>query len=106
MTDCSVIRDLLPLYEDGVINPETSEIIKEHLNLCPECRGYYHHIKLVARAMQNQNARNGYRYSEVARRIRRRKIIEYAVGAALFNVACYAVIKLISQDSQNDKSRT
>jgi len=101
MTDCSVIHDLLPLYEDGVLNPETSEIIKEHLKDCPECRDYYHHIRLVARAMQNQNSRSGYRYSEVARRIRKRKLMEYALGAALFTVACYAVIKLAAKDLQD-----
>lgn len=36
--DCSVVRDILPLYLDGVVSAETREIVKEHLAECPDCR--------------------------------------------------------------------
>ena len=47
MTDCSLVRDLLPLYEDKEVSAETAEHIRRHLEdverekqaLCPECRG-------------------------------------------------------------------
>lgn len=34
---CHVIRDLLPLYADGALSSETREMIKAHIDGCPEC---------------------------------------------------------------------
>lgn len=35
---CEVIRDLLPLYEDGAASEESAELVREHLKNCPACR--------------------------------------------------------------------
>lgn len=35
---CEVIRDLLPLYEDGAVSEETAELVRVHLKDCAECR--------------------------------------------------------------------
>jgi len=36
-TDCSVVRDLLPLYIDDVCGAESKELVDEHLKQCREC---------------------------------------------------------------------
>lgn len=36
---CEVIRDLLPLYNDGACSKESVTLIDEHLKECPECMG-------------------------------------------------------------------
>ena len=36
---CDVIRDLLPLYCDGVCSRDSRELVREHLEDCRECRG-------------------------------------------------------------------
>ena len=36
--ECSVIKDLLPLYAEDMTSPETAEAIKEHISGCSECR--------------------------------------------------------------------
>ena len=36
-TECSVIRDLLPLYADDVCSDASRELIEKHLPECPEC---------------------------------------------------------------------
>lgn len=36
--ECSVVRDLLPLYLDDVVSAETRDMVKAHLAECPECR--------------------------------------------------------------------
>ncbi len=36
--DCNVIKDLLPLYVDGVCSMESRELIEAHLAQCPECQ--------------------------------------------------------------------
>lgn len=35
---CNVIQDLLPLYADDVVSPESRELVQEHLGYCPDCR--------------------------------------------------------------------
>lgn len=35
--NCDVIKDLLPLYCDGVCSNETAKVVEEHLENCPAC---------------------------------------------------------------------
>ena len=37
---CDLIRDLLPLYQDGVCSEESRAAVEEHLRECPSCRAY------------------------------------------------------------------
>lgn len=37
---CDVIKDLLPLYHDGVSSEESNTLIENHLKNCEECRDY------------------------------------------------------------------
>ena len=34
--NCRVIRDILPLYVDGVVSEDTSALVEEHLTECEE----------------------------------------------------------------------
>ncbi|MBQ5821336.1 MAG: zf-HC2 domain-containing protein [Clostridia bacterium] len=43
-TECSVVRDLLPLYFEQMVNPETAEYVKEHLSQCDACRKEYENL--------------------------------------------------------------
>ena len=36
--ECSIIRDILPLYVENMVSEDTSEFVKEHLESCPACR--------------------------------------------------------------------
>jgi len=35
---CCIVRDLLPSYIEGLTEPETTAMVKEHLESCPDCR--------------------------------------------------------------------
>lgn len=35
---CEIIRDLLPLYHDGVCSNESRQMMEEHLSECENCR--------------------------------------------------------------------
>ena len=37
-TECSVVRDLLPLYIEDMVSTETAQYINEHLKNCIECQ--------------------------------------------------------------------
>ena len=36
--ECSIVRDLLPLYAEEMVSDETARFVSEHLKLCAECR--------------------------------------------------------------------
>lgn len=36
--NCSIVRDLLPLYADNLTSDESNKLIKEHFEHCPECK--------------------------------------------------------------------
>ena len=38
---CSTVRDLLPMYIENLLSPETEEAVKAHLEECEECRTIY-----------------------------------------------------------------
>lgn len=38
MLSCEVIKDLLPLYYDGVCTPDSFALVHEHLQKCEKCR--------------------------------------------------------------------
>ena len=42
---CYLIKDLLPSYIDEICTDETNEIIKKHLEECPDCKKSYNLMK-------------------------------------------------------------
>jgi len=38
MTNCEIIKDLLPLYKDEVVSASSIEMIEEHLKTCANCK--------------------------------------------------------------------
>ena len=44
-TECSVVRDLLPLYVEDMVSEETAEHINEHLATCEECKAELERLK-------------------------------------------------------------
>jgi len=41
---CSVIRDLIPLYEEKLCSKETAMLVEGHLMECSHCRSLYNEI--------------------------------------------------------------
>lgn len=38
---CNLIKDILPLYHDGVVSRESESAVKNHLTECEDCKLYY-----------------------------------------------------------------
>lgn len=36
--ECSVVRDLLPLYLENMVSKQTAQYVRQHLSECPECQ--------------------------------------------------------------------
>ena len=43
--NCSLIKDLLPLYIDDLCSKESTEIVSNHLEICEECSKEYETLK-------------------------------------------------------------
>ena len=39
--DCNIIKDLIPLYKEGISSKESKELVEEHIKTCKSCRDYY-----------------------------------------------------------------
>ena len=44
-TECSIVKDLLPLYVEDMVSPETEQYINEHLSECEECKAELESLK-------------------------------------------------------------
>lgn len=43
--ECSLVRDMLPLYLENMVSEETAAFVKEHLEGCPECAAELEAVK-------------------------------------------------------------
>ncbi len=43
--ECSVVRDILPLYFENMLSEDTAAFVKEHLESCSECSAEFETIK-------------------------------------------------------------
>ena len=93
-TTCDVIRDLLPLYCDGVCSQESKQLIEAHLGECDACRAQCDLMRrqLSARAVhtpQQAAAQAAAAWREGIRRaVRRAYLILLAVVVAAAAAVC------------------
>ena len=40
-TECSIVKDLLPLYVEDMVSEETAQFVLNHLNVCADCKAEY-----------------------------------------------------------------
>ena len=81
---CPVVRDLLPSYLEGLTEPETEELVRDHLAACSECAAH-------CKAMQDSDEidspppqqQKEVDYLKKVRRSSRKKILLTAVLVAL-----------------------
>lgn len=55
--NCAVVRDLLPLYVEDLVSPETKEQVECHLEGCPECRERRERMGVNLPALAEENLR-------------------------------------------------
>ena len=44
-TECSIVKDLLPLYVEDMVSEETAQYVSDHLNSCADCKAEYDALK-------------------------------------------------------------
>lgn len=53
--ECSIIRDILPLYVENMVSEDTAEFVKEHLESCPVCRAELENCGSLWRCKQSRS---------------------------------------------------
>ena len=94
---CHVVRDLLPLYHDGVVSAETRSAVGDHLMECESCRAEY---QAMARPLPEQAGKSGStldRFRALMRRQKRKKILAIVLAAVLAACAVSGGVAALSQ---------
>ena len=92
MTNCNIIKDLLPLYADGILSAESAALVGEHLAECAECAELLEKTKtdLISnkKIAENIKAINPF---ILLKKIRPRIVIIVAAAAIFITVSLMAV---------------
>lgn len=83
---CEIIKDLLPLYADGICSEESAAQIKEHLEECEECRRKLEHYQASIAQKDTQDAKEDDMLrpmKKVKRKLRRHKWLSVTLGIFL-----------------------
>lgn len=83
---CEVIRDLLPLYEDGAASGESQTLVREHLKDCPACREELRKLRTPITLPPEDEKELWERFEARRARQRRKRRIGVACAASLLAV--------------------
>ena len=93
-TDCDIIKDLLPLYEDNICSEKSKDLIEEHLIECEDCREYLESLHGELPPMEpssEDTAIDETRFIQrIQRKIARQKLL--ACGILLLAVLAFCAI--------------
>ena len=97
--ECSVVRDLLPLYLEGMVSEDTAAYIKEHLESCPECDAAWDAISKsteIDRVYGNRNTseNDALALKTVKKKIKKKRTIAMITSIVLTLVVIFACINL------------
>ena len=70
--NCNIIKDILPLYVDGVVSDDTKEMVEEHLEHCDECKK---EVKLMKQEIFIPAEKEAHLIKGFKKRLRNKKII-------------------------------
>lgn len=95
--ECGVIRDLLPLYEDGAASEETTQLVREHIKDCPACREELRKMRVPVSMPAEEDRELWERYKRRQDQLRRKKNIRIAcvlslLAAGIMFCLCYVLI--------------
>ncbi|RDU23702.1 zf-HC2 domain-containing protein [Anaerosacchariphilus polymeriproducens] len=92
---CEIIKDLLPLYHDGVCSKDSKDMVEEHLQQCESCRS-------ELQAMDNEllitNRAENLAEAEVVQKLSkswRKGMIKSVLKGVFFTLVTVIVILLI-----------
>lgn len=94
---CNTVRDMLPLYVDGVLSEDTRAIVEEHLAVCDICRKEYENMKNEVVVPADRDAKQLKRFKGAWKKKKRivaltaviATILVLCIGYGIFNHFAY-----------------
>ena len=93
--DCSIVRDILPLYLENMVSDETGVFVKEHLKSCPKCTAELEALKAgskiekIGSEMQDRFETEVIKSMKVTRKkFRKKAYCIAAIIASIFILVC------------------
>lgn len=83
-----IVRDLLPLYHDGVCSNASRRAVEEHLNTCPDCRAVLAAMDAPLPEGEKAAADDAAAVRSISREWRRGKRIAWWKGALIAAAVC------------------
>ena len=108
---CDLVRDLMPLYDDGVISQDGHKIVSCHLASCAACRAYHKQVKdgVIAGAeylkKETSPADGEKDFRPLARRYKRKRILYWGAASALTAVYAGTLLYCISKLADNGEKK-
>lgn len=91
---CSLVEELLPLYQEHSVGEDTEQIIKEHLENCSSCQEKNRVIAKVYQREKNREAKNvplsvqeqeeRGKFRLLSKRLKKRKVRNICIGIVAF----------------------
>ena len=89
--ECSIVRDILPLYVDNVVSEDTKQFIEEHISQCHECKKELELSQRVIPTEEIHQERSN--DAEVIKKVKKRlKYKNLIVGITSMILACCVMI--------------
>lgn len=98
--DCNIIRDILPLYIEGMVSDDTSAFVEEHLTHCPACQEELAKLKVPTETEKMQSAaheKDASPLKKLRKKLRRKRIITAVISAVLAVVFLMGGFVLLTQ---------
>ena len=98
--NCNIIKDLLPLYTDGVCSKESCNLVEEHIKECSACRS---ELETMGNDIKLPSAKDTAALKRIKRRIRAEKIVAGLVaGAVILGGLSFLTVWLVNTDRSMD----
>ena len=94
--ECSIVRDVLPLYFENMVSEDTAVFVKEHLENCSDCAAEFEQLKSgrqIDRAETPQRRNDANVIAAVKKKIAKR-IHKIVVAVCLVFVVLFSAIML------------
>ena len=93
--ECNIIRDLLPLYYDGICSEESRQAVAEHLESCGECRRVLEEMTApLPEPVRQEHAAEAGAVKKISGEWRKSKWVARVKGAALAAAVCLTLFGL------------
>ena len=117
---CEVVRDLIPMYNDGTCSEESAKQIKSHIDGCEDCRRYCDACRRAEKKAQGFSKKNleqavremgadisqlDQQYATLSRKLKLRKVRQTLISVfVIAGMVLYITIDIINTLKRKEKN--